>query len=336
MKKSLRFSLLAVPALALVLSGCSTTAAPGASGSPSADTVSIVASTNVYGSIAEAVAGGHGQVTSLVTSAAQDPHSYEANAQDTLAISKADLVIKNGGGYDSFIDSLLSAAKGEAPVVLNASEASGLMPGHEAHDHSAEEPATEDAHDHAAEEEGHEGHNHIEGFNEHVWYSLEGMKAVSHDLAHELGDLRPEFAADFHKNYEDFNAKIDALLAEADALHAQTAGKNAAITEPVPLYLLEAVGLKNVTPEAFSEAIEEGTDVSPATMAETLSIMGDGSLALLAYNEQTSGSETEKVRSAAETAGVPIVNFTETLPENKDYVSWMQENLDNITKALGK
>ena len=44
----------------------------------------------------------------------------------------------------------------------------------------------------------------------------------------------------------------------------------------------------NRTPEAFSEAIEEGTDVPPAVLQETLALFSDGSVALLAYNEQTS------------------------------------------------
>ncbi len=35
-----------------------------------------------------------------------------------------------------------------------------------------------------------------------------------------------------------------------------------AITEPLPLYLLQACGLVNKTPPAFSDAVEDGTGVS--------------------------------------------------------------------------
>ena len=41
-----------------------------------------------------------------------------------------------------------------------------------------------------------------------------------------------------------------------------------AITEPVPLYLVQDAGLVNATPEEFSEAAEEGTD-PPADLAGT-------------------------------------------------------------------
>ena len=111
-------------ALALALSGCATSA----SEADAADgTIAVVASTNVYGDIAEQIGGDLVSVTSLIDSAAQDPHSYEASAQDQLALSKAALVIENGGGYDPFIDSLLSASENGDAVVVNAADASGLL-----------------------------------------------------------------------------------------------------------------------------------------------------------------------------------------------------------------
>jgi zinc/manganese transport system substrate-binding protein len=65
-----------------------------------------------------------------------------------------------------------------------------------------------------------------------------------------------------------------------------------------------------------------------------LSLFDDGSVALLAYNEQTSGPITEQVRTAAEDAGVAVVSLTETLPDGEDYISWMSGNLDAIKDAL--
>ena len=312
---------------ALALAGCSAS-------TPAADDnagLSIVASTNVYGSIAEAIGGDLITVTSIITSAAQDPHSYEASAQDQLALSKADLVIENGGGYDPFIDTLLSASSSEAPVV-NASEASGLLEGdaHE-HDDDASTSSTDSA---AEEEEDHEGHDHIEGFNEHVWYSFHGVEHVAEEIAHQLSELDADNAATYEANFTAFTGEIEALEARAEALHADTEGMGAAITEPVPLYLLEAAGFTNRTPEEFSEAIEEGTDVAPAVLAQTLALFGSGSVSLLAYNSQTASNETEEVRAAAEENGVAVVEFTETMPDGADYVSWMTDNLSAISAAV--
>ena len=317
-------ALLALGAASVIaLAGCATA-------TPAADdgTVRVVASTNFYGSIVEAIGGDLVTVTSLVTSAAQDPHSYEASAQDQLAISKAQLIVENGGGYDPFIDTLVEAASSKA-VVVNATEASGLLEG--------EDHAHEEGEDHADEEHAEEeGHDHIEGFNEHVWYSLHGIEHVSEEIAHELGEIDPDNAAAYEENLAAFHGELEKLEGAAEALHASTDGTGVAITEPVPLYLLEAAGLTNRTPEAFSEAIEEGTDVAPTTLRDTLALVGSGDVVLLAYNSQTASPETEQVREAAEAAGIPVVEFTETLPDGADYVSWMTDNLEAISAAIGQ
>lgn len=342
-----------LPVTALVLAGCASGSdADAGTGDSGEAAITIVASTDVYADIARAVAGEDVEVDAIIEGSAQDPHSYEASARDQLAISRADVVIENGGGYDPFIDTLVEASGTEA-AVLSTSELSGLMPGEEgdAHshaeeDHAADDHAAEDHthgegedHDHADEEDAHahdeggahDGHEHIEGFNEHVWYSFAAIDALAHELVHVLGDLDADRADEFHENYEALSAQLTELQDRAAGI---AASGSVAITEPVPLYLLEAVGLENVTPEDFSEAIEEGNDVSPASLAATLALFDGGDVALLAYNEQTSSPETEQVRQAAETAGVPVVDFTETLPEGDDYVSWMTANLDAIEEAL--
>ncbi|SEB72352.1 zinc/manganese transport system substrate-binding protein [Paramicrobacterium humi] len=300
-------------ASALALAGCSPTDAAGQS-----DGVEIVASTNVYGSIALAVAGGDAAITSIIDSSTQDPHSYAASAHDRLAVTKADIVIENGGGYDPFMDALLEGAGN--PVVLRASEISGLMP--------------DDEHDHADDEASEAEHDHVEGFNEHVWYSLEAMTRVAQRLAEELGALEPSKADTFAANSERFTGELAALLDTVHGLGDEHGGEQVLITEPVPLYLLEDAGLVNMTPAAFSEAVEEGNDVAATVVKKMLDLVDSGDIALLAYNEQTSGPLTEQVKNAAEAASVPVVSFTETLRDGDDYVSWMTANIDALTKAL--
>ena len=100
-------ALAALAAIMLVLTGCAGAPEGGASGEGSAKRVQIVASTNVYGQIAEQIGGDRVDVTSIISSGSQDPHSYEATARDQLAISRAQLVIENGGGFDAFIARLI-------------------------------------------------------------------------------------------------------------------------------------------------------------------------------------------------------------------------------------
>ena len=92
-------------------------------------------------------------------------------------------------------------------------------------------------------------------------------------------------------------------------------------------------GLVNKTPEEFSEAIEEGTDVPPAVLQETVDLFNTKQVKLLVYNEQTTGPQTEKVLAAAKANSIRVVPVTETLPDGKDYLSWMRRNLRAIQRA---
>lgn len=308
-----------LPVSALVLAGCAGT------GPAEDDLLHIVASTSVYGDIAAQIGDDLVEVTSIIDSPAQDPHSYEASARDRLALERADVVLENGGGYDPFVDRLLEASAAE-PVVLTAVEIAGLAEGEHAEDEHAEE----------AEPDDHGGHDHIEGVNEHVWYDLHVVDEVAHQLAHELGELDPGHAETYEANYARWAGGYEVLHDRVHELEEQYGGAAFALTEPVPAYLLLSIGLDDQTIPEFAEAVEEGTDVPPLVLQQMLEIAGSGELALLAYNSQTAGPETERVRDAADAAGVPIVEVTETLPEGEDYLSWMTANLDRIEAALAR
>ncbi len=226
-------------------------------------------------------------------------------------------MIENGGGYDPFMAALVEASPSDARVVIDVVELSGLAP--------------DESGDHAGEEE--DEHTHIEGFNEHVWYDLHAVEALAETIAATLGELDPSGAATFDANAKTFLAGLEAVEEQASALAETVDGREIALTEPVPGYMLAELGLVNVTPGQFSEAIEEGADVAPRDLETMLGLIDSRELLLLAYNDQTTNAQTEQVRAAAEAAGVPVVSFTETLPDGMDYLEWMTSNLDAIAAA---
>lgn len=303
--------------LCLVAAGC---APSGASDAPGGR-INILASTNVYGDIAASIGGDAVEVTSLINSPAQDPHSYEASARDKLAVSQADLVIENGGGYDSFMPALVDGTGKDAAAVISAVELSGLEAG------GAQ--ASGQAHGNGAEAPGHSG------FNEHVWYDLSTAGKVADAVAGKLAALDAGRAAAFKRNAAAFRKQLAGLKADQAALAKQVSGEAVAATDPVPLYLLEALGLENRTPEDFLEAAEEGSDAPPAALKQTEDLAASKSVRFVAYNAQTEGPQTRRVRAAAEEVGTPVLNFTETLPEGTHYADWMKMNLQNIAAVTG-
>ncbi|NYD76635.1 metal ABC transporter solute-binding protein, Zn/Mn family [Arthrobacter cupressi] len=312
-----RLSLALSAGLAILLSACSAPAATSPSSSAAAGTIPVVTSTNVYGDIVRSIGGDKVSVDAIISKTSQDPHSYEANAQDKLAVSKAKLLVENGGGYDGFLHKLADDTGFDHANIVTAVEATGLAPHEDEASHSAEEHD----HDHGA-------------FNEHVWYDPAAMAKVADAVAARLGALAPASAAEFTANAGKFKTALAGITGKLDALKVKHANTPVAITEPVPVYLLQAAGLVNKTPAEYSDAIEEDTDVSPAVLKETKDLFAAGGVKLLAYNEQTEGPQTEAVKDAATAAGIPVVDFTETIPDGKNYLEWMEGNADALAGAL--
>lgn len=305
---------------AIALAGCqSTEPAPEST----AGAIEVVAVTDVYASIAEAVGGDRIEATAIVSGSAQDPHDYEATTRDQLVVSEADLLIVNGGGFDDFMTRLIEASETSAPVIT-AVDVSGLL---------EDDEAEGDEHDHEAEGDEHE-HHHIEGFNEHVWYSFSAMEALVDAIADELTAIDPEGAADYRANAEAFDAELEALHEQTHELAEDLGGGDVIATEPVSAYLLADLGFTDVTPADFAEAIEEGTGVGVALLGEVTALIDAGTIRFVAVNTQSGGAEAEQIEQDAIAAGIPVVEFSETLPDGEDYVSWMTANVAAVQAAL--
>ena len=288
---------------ALALTACGSPAPAATTGGP----VPVVASTDVYGSIARAVGGDAVTVTSIIDRPDVDPHEYETTPTDALAVDRAAVVVYNGAGYDDFVTALLAAAT-RGPTAIDVSDLSGLKSAAGA------------------------------SFNEHVWYSLPTVRALADTLAADLGRADPARASRFTANAAAFDAKIDTLRAAVETIKAKHAGARVAITEPLPRYLLQAAGLVDATPAEFSKSVEDGTDPPAAVLADTLrQFSGPDAVKVLLPNAQTASPATQQVEQAATVGGVPIVRVTETLPAGvTEYVPWMTQQVDALATALDR
>lgn len=307
---------------------------------PSPDTpqVSVVTSTDAWGAVTRAVGGNFVQVEPLIDSPGVDPHGYEATPQDAATIGDGQLIVMNGGGYDAFMTGLVEASGNPAPVIdaveisgtadAGGAEGSGGAGG--AHDHAADE--------HAAHGGGEAtGHDHGTA-NEHVWYSLPAVQQVADAVAQQLSTIDPAHAEYYTTNAQAVGSGLAQLTSKATDIGRTHPGARVAVTEPVPDHLLETAGVQNVTPPAFSSAVEEGTDPPAAVVAQMLDLFRtQPPVDALVLNSQTGSASTDQIRAAAEQAGVPVIEMSETMPDGvDDYMLWMNANLDQLAGALNR
>jgi zinc/manganese transport system substrate-binding protein len=264
----------------------------------------VVASTDVWGSVARAVIGNHITIKSILTGADTDPHSYQASPSDAAAIIDAALVVYNGGGYDPWADDVLAGHR--AVKSIDAYSFLGTA--------------------NAARGE--------EAPNEHVFYDLNVAKSVASAIADRLAAIDPGNAADYRANAAEFCRGADAIAISEHAIASAYPATGVIATEPVVYYLLMASGLVDRTPEAFTAANENETDPAPADMASVLELIKHRQVSALLVNPQTSTAAINGLEDAARRAGVPVTEVTETLPDGADYLTWQRNTVNQLLAAL--
>lgn len=286
-----------VPALAAC--GSSTPAAPTEGGQ--GRTLTVVASTNVWGSIVGAIAGPGVQVDSIIKDPAADPHSYESSPADAAAITDADLVVVNGGGYDEWAEQTVRSDQAVAGKTIQAFDLRG--------------------------DKGSD--------NEHVWFDPTAVKGVVNQVAERLATVEPAQAAALRERASAFSGRVDQAAATLAEIGRARPGAQVYSTEPIAFYLLRTAGVADVTPEAFSEAVENETDPPAAALAEVGDGLAQRRVGALVFNPQTETPVVAGLRDRARAANVPVVEVTETLPPGKDYLQWLDGNRAALTTAFG-
>lgn len=289
------------PALALVALGSTVLAGCGAARSAHPRGATVVTSTDVWGSVVGAVAGGHVTVKAILTGGSVDPHSYTATPSDAAALTDATLVVYNGGDYDPWVTQVLAGRPGAAPVA---------------------------AYSFVAKDKGDDPPN------EHVFYDLDVAKSVANAVADRLAGIDAGDATAYRANAAAFCRDADAVAGAERLIATNFPGASVLATEPVAHYLLKAAGVVDRTPRAFSTANENGTDPSPADMAFVLDLVKRRQVFAVVVNPQTSTPAITGLRDAARDAGVPVTEVTETLPAGTDYLGWQRTTVQQLNSAL--
>jgi zinc/manganese transport system substrate-binding protein len=284
---------LAVTALAVAGCGSQSDSAPDHG-------TDVVATTDVWGSVASAVAGQHATVTSIETGTSADPHSFEATPADIAEIADASLLVYNGGGYDHWVDDVLAG-----DPEINAVDAYSLR--------GTEQRA-----------------------NEHVFYDVGIAKSVAEEIAKRLAEIDSAHADEYRSNAREFGTQADEIAAAGRAIGKAHPSGSVVATEPVAYYLLRNAGITDRTPPGFASAVEEGDDPSPADVAAMLDLIGSHQVSLLLFNPQTETAATKQIQDAARRASLPVVTVTETLPEGVDYLTWQRNTVDDLAIQFDK
>jgi zinc/manganese transport system substrate-binding protein len=281
-----------------LLSACDSAASTSNGG---AHSIKVVAAENFYGDIVRQLGGSYVSVTSILSDPNVDPHAYQSNVQTGIAVSAANLVIENGGGYDDWMDKILSSAPGSGRLLLKGFT---LAPTHLPE-------------------------------NVHVWYYFDNVAAIAQVITEDLKQLDPAHASTFDSNLQAFQQSLQPLQQKITAMKAKYHGTPVGLTETIYLYQAQPEGLKVLTPFEFEKAVAEGNDPPADTVITTTEQINQRQIKVLIYNEQTVTPVTTNLEHLAQTKNIPVVPVTETMPSHKTYQGWMMDQLNALQTALG-
>jgi len=285
---------------ALLAGGCSSSFAIGSSGS--AGKIIAVGAENEYADVIQQVGGKYVQASAIMSNPNTDPHTFEASVSVGRLVGGAQLVVQNGAGYDTFMNSLENATSGSSRKVIVAQHVLGL-------------PDSTP--------------------NPHLWYKPGTMPAVANAIAADLAAIAPAHAAYFKANAAAFSRSLSALDNAIAAVKAKYPLVPVATTEPVADYLLQAAGADNLTPYAFQADIMNGTDPSAQDVAAERSLFTQHTVRVLVYNQQVTDSLTESFITLAHANGIPVVGVYETMPvPGYHYQSWMLAEVQALHEAV--
>lgn len=292
-------------ALTAVLAGCTSTDEGGgpatSSGNPDAcpgEVVDVVVSVGQWSDIAGRLGGDCANVTTIVASGAVDPHDFDPGTADLAAFSEADIVVLNGGDYDHWAEAAVATLE-DRPVVVNAVDAAG--------------------------DDG----------DPHVWHAPDVVESIAAAITGALLSASPDAGEYFAERAAEFEAELTPYRAAIDELRTAADGRSYAATESVYDRMAAAVELTDRTPEGYRRAASNDSEPSPADLAAFEALLTEGAVDVLLFNGQTSGSVPDQLRSAAEDAGVPVVEVSESPPSpESSFLAWQVDQLEALTGAL--
>jgi zinc/manganese transport system substrate-binding protein len=279
-----------------------------ASGAPSNTSlvINVVAAENFWGSLVSQLGASHVRVTSIITDPNTDPHEYQSNDSDAIAIKDAQYLILNNVGYDTWATALIAADGESNQTVLNigdylgTSVTGGIVSG-----------------------------------NPHQWYNPTYVREAVTWMYDNLSAIAPSLTGYFTAQYNNLTASLNSLYSEVTTIKNDFAGTVVASTESIFVYLANATGLDLVSPPAFMEAVAEGNDPPDQSVVQFQCQLESGHVRVLVFNAQTVTPITTSMKEIAQAHNVTVMSVTETIvPPTATFQQWMGGQLNALYVSL--
>lgn len=241
-------------------------------------------------------------------------HDYQLSPEDMQTLSGADAFIINGGGIESFLDTVLKNYP-DLPVIT-ASDGVAMLEV-KTFGISGTEADMDKGHDHGDR-------------NPHVWMDVSKYMQEVDNIAKGLAALDPAHADQYRQNADRYCKKLEPLQTEAKEITREAGQTNIIIFHDSFAYFADAYGLQ----VADVVELEEDNTLSAGQLAHLLQVIKEKEVKMLFVEKQYSTKVAEAVAKESGTR-VYVLDSLVTGDGNPDsYIQGMEENLAVLREAL--
>lgn len=299
--------------LMLLLNGCTT----GKPEKGSGDKLKVYASFYPIYFAAEQIGGNRIDLHSVIPNGSE-PHDYEPSMREIADVEGGDVFIYNGVGMESWAEKLSSNLGKKGIRTLNLSQYVDLIKVEEDDDH-----------------DDHDDHNHG-SYDPHIWLDPTNMDKMAHEIMLEFTKLDQANESFYKKNYEDFSMKLKELdLAYSSGLEKKN-NDTILVSHQAFGYLTRRYGLKQISVTGITPHEEPNL----GTRAKLIDIIKKNHFEFIFLETLASPNIVDSLAKEENLKILelnPIAGLTEEQQDKKeDYFSIMEQNLENLKKALVK
>jgi len=302
----------------LLLSGIALSGCAEAGKKPDDQRLKIYVSFYPMYFLASEIAGDKAEVITMVPAGAE-PHDWEPAPKTAAELSKADMLIYNGAGMETWLDKILPNIDEKRTRIVDAGQGIELLKSEE---HGEEEENIEESHEHGI-------------YDPHIWVSPIRFRQQAQNVYEALLEIDPENSEYYGKRKMELDSRLSDLVEDIWDASKNFKSNTIVVSHESFGYFaddfsLEQIAIRGINPQE---------EPSPSKMVELVKKCREKKVKYVFFEKLTSPKLTETLAKEVG-AGVLVLNDAAGLSEEdiksgKDYITVMYENLENLKKALG-
>ncbi|HHV46077.1 MAG TPA: zinc ABC transporter solute-binding protein [Tissierellia bacterium] len=233
-----------------------------------------------------------------------EPHDYEPSINQLKDLSEARVLIYNGANFESWIDKIVGSVVDEE-IAINASQYCNLI---------VEDGVTDP----------------------HLWLDPENMIRIGKVIKDRFIELDPNNKESYEENYETLKNRLELLDKRYYEELRDKKMDTIIVSHNAFGYMAKRYGFKQIPVAGISPDQEP----SPRTIADIIDLAKDKNYEYIFLESMASPKTVETIAEETNLKTLvlnPIEGLTEEeMERGKDYISIMEENLENLKEALVK